>query len=90
MTAGIRDFYINTPMEWLEYYMAIPIADLLETIIMQYNLHELKHNGNVYIEIQKGMYGLPQAECITDDKLSPILEKSRIPPSQSYTQSVHT
>jgi len=41
--------------------MAIPMADLPDTIIEQYNLHELEYNGTVYVKIQKGMYSLPQA-----------------------------
>jgi len=37
MMANIKDFYLNTPMEQYKY-MAIPLADLPETIIEQYNL----------------------------------------------------
>jgi len=36
-TADIKDFYLNTPMECYGY-MAIPIKDIPETIIKQYNL----------------------------------------------------
>jgi len=83
MTADIKDFYLNTPMECYEY-MAIPMADLLDTIIEQYNLRELEHNGNVYVEIRKGMYGLPQAGRIANDKLIPILKAA------GYHQAEHT
>jgi len=58
--ADIKDFYLNTTMERYKY-MAIPLADIPETIIKQYNLLEKAHNGMVYVEIRKGMYGLPQA-----------------------------
>jgi len=81
--ADIKDFYLNTPMERYKY-MAIPLADIPETIIKQYNLLEKAHNGVVYVEIQKGMYGLPQAGRIANDKLLPILE------SAGYHQAEHT
>jgi len=51
-TADIKDFYLNTPMECYKY-MAIPIKDIPETIIKQYNLQEKEHNGNVYVKIRK-------------------------------------
>ncbi len=81
--ADIKDFYLNTPMERYEY-MAIPLADIPETIIKQYNLLEKAHNGMVYVKIRKGMYGLPQAGCIANDKLIPILEAA------GYHQTEHT
>ncbi len=65
-------------------YMAIPLADIPETIIIQYNLLEKAHNGIVYVEIRKGMYGLPQAGHIANDKLVPILKKA------GYHQAEHT
>jgi len=51
----IKDFYLNTPIEHYEY-MAIPLANIPETIIWQYNLQEKAYNGNVYVKIHKGMY----------------------------------
>jgi len=81
--ADIKDFYLNTPMERYEY-MAILLADIPETIIQQYNLLEKAHNGVVYVEIRKGMYGLPQAGRIANDKLVPILAKA------GYHQAEHT
>ena len=41
--------------------MQLPISIIPDEIIEQYNLRELEHDGKVYIEIQKGMHGLPQA-----------------------------
>jgi len=60
------------------------MADLPDTIIKQYNLRELEHNGTIYVKIQKGMYGLPQAGRIANDKLVPILAKA------GYHQAKHT
>jgi hypothetical protein len=68
MTADIKDFYLNTPMNRYEY-MCIPEKDIPATIMTQYNLAPLLHNGAVYIKIRKGMYGLPQAGRIANDQL---------------------
>ena len=46
-----------------------------EEIIQQYNLRNLVHKGFVYMENQKGMYGLPQAGKIANDKLKLHLAK---------------
>jgi len=70
-------------MEQYEY-MAIPLANLPDTIIKQYNLLELKYSNNVYVEICKGMYGLLQASHIANDKLIPILKAA------GYHQAEHT
>ena len=60
LTADLKDFYLGTPMSQYEY-MRIPIWILPDDIINQYNLKPLFHNGFVYVEIRRGMYGLPQA-----------------------------
>jgi len=73
---NIKDFYLNTPMERYEY-MAIPMADIPQTIIEQYNLQDIAVNGVVYVEICKGTYSLPQAGCIANDQLIPILAATR-------------
>ena len=56
-------------------YMKIPLHIILEETIQQYNLRNLAHKGFVYMEIQKGMYGLPQAWKIINDKLKLYLAK---------------
>ena len=43
--------------------------------MQQYNLINLEHKGFVYMEIQKGMYGLPQVGKIANDKLKLHLAK---------------
>jgi len=65
-------------------YMAIPMADIPQTITDQYNLQDLVINGVMYVEIQNGMYGLPQAGCIANDQLIPILATA------GYHQAEHT
>ena len=68
MTADLKDFYLGTPMDRYEY-MRVPIWMLPDDIIEQYNLKPLFHNGHVYVEIRRGMYGLPQAGRIANDQL---------------------
>jgi len=69
MTMDISNFYLNTPMERFEY-ACIPIADIPEEIISEYDLAKLLNRDNcVYIEIQKGMYRLPQAGILAQELL---------------------
>ena len=55
--------------------MKLPLDIIPDKIIQQCNLINLAHKGFVYLEIQKGMYGLPQAEKITNDTLKLHLTK---------------
>ena len=49
-------------------YMKLPLEIIPEEIIQQNNLRNLAHKGFVYNKIPKGMYGIPQAGKITNDK----------------------
>ena len=56
--------------------MKINLAEILDEIISEYNLKEKVHNdGYVYIEIQKGMYGLPQVGMLANKLLKRQLAK---------------
>ena len=70
----IKNFYLNTPMDRLEY-MRIPINLIPPEIIREYKLDALQHNQYVYIRINKGMYGLPQAGKLANDLLETGLSK---------------
>jgi len=48
MTGDIENFYLNNVMKRKEY-MRIPIGDIPQTIIEQYNLLPLLSNGYVYV-----------------------------------------
>ena len=74
MCADIANFYFNNPIDRYEY-MKLPLDIIPEEIIQQYNLRNLEHKGFVYMEIQKGMYGLPQAGKVANDKLKLHLAK---------------
>lgn len=65
----IKNFYLNTPMERPEY-MRVHISLIPQEIIERYNLLDIIHDGYVYIEINKGMYGLPQAGIIANKLLA--------------------
>jgi hypothetical protein len=74
MCTDVEDFYLNTPMARYEY-MRLPIRILPQEIIEQYQLLPLVHDGWVYVEIRKGMYGLPQAGIIANQRLEKHLAK---------------
>jgi hypothetical protein len=69
MTGDVKNFYLNTPLDQPEY-MQLPLALIPEEIIEQYNLRELAYKGIVFIEINRGMYGLPQAGMLANKLLA--------------------
>jgi hypothetical protein len=69
MCLDVKNFYLGTPMDSFEY-MRIPIKLIPQEIILQYNLLPLVSDGHVYIEVQKGMYGLPQAGILANQLLA--------------------
>jgi hypothetical protein len=81
LTIDIKIFYLNTPMKRDEY-MRLKITDIPQEIIKEYRLDEkVTADGYIYTEIQKGMYGLPQAGIIAQELLENRLAK------HGYTQS---
>ena len=83
MTIDIKDFYLGTPMEQYEY-MWIPVKYIPDDIMQQYQLADLIHNNMVMVEIRKGMYGLPQAGILANNRLQEHLAK------HGYTATKHT
>jgi hypothetical protein len=69
MTIDLANFYLNTFMERFEY-MHIPLSTIPDCIMDQYNLKPFIHNGSVMVEIRKGMYGLPQAGILANNRLA--------------------
>jgi hypothetical protein len=75
MTIDIKDFYLNTPMPRYEY-MRLKLSDLPEDFVKQYNLNsKVTKDGYVYIEIRRGMYGLPQSGLLAQQLLEKRLNK---------------
>ena len=64
----ISDFYLNTLMNRPEY-MRIPLKIIPQQMIDDYDLTELAHNGYIYFQVDKGLYGLVQAGKLAYDQL---------------------
>ena len=61
MTIDMKDFYLNTPKDQFEY-MKQKLSDLPKYFVTLYNLaSKVDKKDFVYLEIRRGMYGLPQA-----------------------------
>ncbi len=82
-SADIKNMYLETPLDQYEY-MKIPIALLPDNIIKHYKLQEKVLNGYVYMEIRKGMYGLPQASILANKLVKEQLAR------HGYTEQPHT
>jgi hypothetical protein len=74
---------VNTPFDRFEY-MKMPIHLIPTKIVTQYDLLPKVHNGFIFIKIQKGMYGLPQAGILAN-----ILLQKRIT-IHGYKPTTHT
>jgi hypothetical protein len=68
MLIDVKNYYLGTPLD-IYKYMRLAIAMLPQEIVDQYALLDLVHNGFVYLEIRKGMYGLPQAGILANKLL---------------------
>ena len=67
-TADISDFYLGTPLDRKEY-MSISLKHIPSDIQERYNTSAMVHNGYILMEISKGIYGLPQAGKLSQDRL---------------------
>ena len=64
MTIYVKDFYLNTPMDWSKY-MRLKLSNLPNSVVQHYNLEEKSARDRyVYVEIKRGVYGLPQAGIV--------------------------
>ena len=79
MTLDIKDFYYGTVMARYEY-MKLALECIPDKIIDQYSLRTLSSDGCVYLDIQKGLPGLKQAGCISNDQLKDHLSHFGIAP----------
>jgi hypothetical protein len=80
LVIDINFFNLNTPLGRFEY-MVINLASFSQETIEKYDLIELAKDGKVYIEIQKGMYGLPQAGILANELLQRNLAKDGYRPT---------
>ena len=72
MCADIKNMYLATPMGWYEY-MKIPIDIIPREFSTAYALEGKVKNGFVYMQIEKGMYGLPQDGILANKLLKNAL-----------------
>ena len=75
LTADIKDYYLMTPLTRSEY-IRIPLKLLPRAIIDKYNLTPFIHNDKVLFEVTQGMYGLPQAGLLAQQRLIAHLAES--------------
>jgi hypothetical protein len=81
-TIDLKDFYLNTPMERPEC-MQLKLSNLPHNFVDMYGLTKIvQDNDNVYIKIQKGMYGLPQAGILAQQLLEQPLNEHGYQQSQ--------
>ena len=83
MTADVKKFYLNTPMNESEY-MKISVRLIPDEIKMEYKVREFEHAGYVYVKINKGMYGLEQAGLLENELWAKRLSK------HGFNQTPHT
>jgi hypothetical protein len=69
MTRDINNFYLNTPMDHLEY-KKIALELIPDEIVEQYDLLKLVYKGMMFDKINKGMYGLSQARILMNKLLA--------------------
>jgi hypothetical protein len=68
MCADVKNFYLNTILDRPEY-MQLALTIIPRENIEKYKLMDKEKNGKVYIRIDKGMYGLPQAGRLANNLL---------------------
>ena len=83
MCIDIKNMYLATPMDRFEY-MKIPVKLIPQEFMDAYKLHDKIKNGFVYMQIEKGMYGLPQAGILANKLL-----RKRLAP-HGYYELPHT
>ena len=64
----ISNFYLNSPLPRPEY-MRLPVKIIPAEIMQHYKLEDIAEGGWVYMRIDKGMYGLPQAGKLANELL---------------------
>ena len=65
MTIDIKNFYLETKLK-NKQYMFLPAELIPDEIMQAYNLHDKIHNGKIYMEMNKGIYGLKEAGTLAN------------------------
>jgi hypothetical protein len=72
MTLDIKNFYLSASLDRFKY-MRIPFALFPLWIVKQYALKDKVLNGHIYLEMQRAMWGLPQASILANKLLKKCL-----------------
>ena len=83
MCIDIKNMYLATPLDRYEY-MKMPTSIIPAKIMDIYKLHDKIHNNFIYMRIERGMYGLPQAGILANKLLRQRLEP------HGYYEATHT
>jgi hypothetical protein len=76
MMINIKDYYLMTPMDHYEYFR-MKLELFPPDIIDDYGLRDkVDADGNVFCEVQRGMYGLLQASIIAQNLLTKHIHKA--------------
>jgi len=85
MTLDNKNFYFNSPLSRYEY-LRVRLDNFPEDLITQYNLKDIvTSDGYVYIEVRKGMYGLPPSRIAGSRATRKEIGKARLHAKQEYT-----
>ena len=74
MTLDIKDYYLNTPLSRPEY-IRIQRKLIPPDTLVEHQLERFMSNNSILFEVNKGMYGLPQAGYLAQQKLIEHLRK---------------
>ncbi|KAL7529997.1 hypothetical protein ACHAXR_003265 [Thalassiosira sp. AJA248-18] len=83
MTADIKSFYLETPLDRFEY-MKMNLDVIPKEFRDAYDLDAKAKGGHVFMEIRNGMYGLPQSGILANKLLKKRLAK------KGYFEMPHT
>ncbi len=64
----IKNFYLTTALDYFKY-MQMPLLDISEWVKKQYKLDEHAQNGAVYLQMERAVWGLPQAGILANKLL---------------------
>ncbi|KAL7526405.1 hypothetical protein ACHAXR_001473 [Thalassiosira sp. AJA248-18] len=83
MTADIKSFYLETPLDRFKY-MKMNLGVIPQEFRDAYDLDAKAKGGHVFMEIRKGVYGLPQSGILANKLLKKCLAK------KGYFEMPHT
>jgi len=84
LTADIKDFFLSTSKMERAEFARVPLSTFPQCIIDQYDLAFVARKGFVYIQIDGGMHGLPQASRLANQQLVRKLTPA------GFVQAYHT